>query len=117
MNAIMVGRLFQNCRYKIAVCTSQNCDYINSMMNKNNSISHRIDLICITFNLISHKLTWFVTCLTRSPTVEKIYLIISRSIWFVRKSTQLVEKSTWLFIQKIGLIRTWKSLEILDKNR
>jgi len=56
MNAIMVGRLFQNCRYKIAVGTSQNCDYINSMVNKNNSISHRIDLICITFNLISHKI-------------------------------------------------------------
>jgi len=41
---------------KIAVCTSQNCDYIDSMVNKNNSIGHKIDLICITFDSISHKI-------------------------------------------------------------
>ena len=42
---IMVGHLFQNCRFKNAVCAPTNRDYIDSMVNK-------IGSICTTFNSI-----------------------------------------------------------------
>ena len=41
----MVGRLFQNCRFKYAVFAPTNRDYIDSMVNK-------IDSICTTFDSI-----------------------------------------------------------------
>ena len=41
----MVGRLFQNCRFKNAVFAPTNRDYIDSMVNK-------IDSICTTFDSI-----------------------------------------------------------------
>ena len=41
----MVGRLFQNCRFKNAVFVPTNRDYIDSMVSK-------IDSICTTFDSI-----------------------------------------------------------------
>jgi len=68
----MVGRLFQNCRFKNTVFAPTNRDYIDSMVSKFNSICttfdsiirggvhvHRhnflkIELICATFDSIIH---------------------------------------------------------------
>ena len=45
MGNAMVGRLFQNCQFKNAVFAPTNRDYIDSMVNK-------IDSICTTFDSI-----------------------------------------------------------------